>query len=123
MRKMKRLLQYLSTYRNYGIRYYASNMQLQVQHDLASAHCLLNYVSSHRNPHKTMYPSSMVSGPALTPASCPDPSRIVSLAARLGLKTPHPTFSTHPQKVTDKVEKTNSPLSVPLAFYNPTPSI
>ncbi len=28
---MERLLQYLSTHRNYGIRYYASNMQLQVQ--------------------------------------------------------------------------------------------
>jgi hypothetical protein len=31
MRKMERLLQYLSTHRNYGIRYYAPNMQLQVQ--------------------------------------------------------------------------------------------
>ena len=30
---MERLLQYLSTNRNYGIRYYASNMQLQVQSD------------------------------------------------------------------------------------------
>jgi len=33
MIKMERLLQYLSTHRNYGIRYYASNMQLQVQSD------------------------------------------------------------------------------------------
>jgi len=33
MLKMERLLQYLSTHRNYGIRYYASNMQLQVQSD------------------------------------------------------------------------------------------
>jgi hypothetical protein len=33
MLKMERLLQYLFTHRNYGIRYYASNMQLQVQSD------------------------------------------------------------------------------------------
>jgi hypothetical protein len=33
MLKMERLLQYLSTHRNHGIRYYASNMQLQVQSD------------------------------------------------------------------------------------------
>jgi hypothetical protein len=30
------------------------------QHDLPSAHRLLNYVSSHRNPHKNIHPSSMV---------------------------------------------------------------
>ncbi len=30
MQKMERLLQYLSTHKDYGIRYYASNMQLQV---------------------------------------------------------------------------------------------
>jgi hypothetical protein len=39
----------------------------------------------------------------------------------VGLGDPHPTCLTHPQKVTDKVGKTNSPLSVPPAFYNPTP--
>jgi hypothetical protein len=33
MQKMERLLQYLSTHKNYGIRYYASNMQLQGQSD------------------------------------------------------------------------------------------
>ncbi len=30
---MERLLQYLSTHKDYGIRYYASNMQLQGQSD------------------------------------------------------------------------------------------
>jgi hypothetical protein len=33
MRKMERLLQYLSKHKDYGIRYYASNMQLQGQSD------------------------------------------------------------------------------------------
>jgi hypothetical protein len=33
MEKMERLLQYLITHKNYGIRYYASNMQLQDQSD------------------------------------------------------------------------------------------
>ena len=33
MRKMERVLQYLWTHKNYGVRYYASNMQLQGQSD------------------------------------------------------------------------------------------
>ncbi len=33
MQKMERLLQYLSKHKDYGIRYYASNMQLQGQSD------------------------------------------------------------------------------------------
>jgi hypothetical protein len=33
MWKMERVLQYLSTHKNYGVRYYASNMQLQGQSD------------------------------------------------------------------------------------------
>jgi hypothetical protein len=103
----------------------SSHQFTPTQHDLSSAHRLLNYASSHPNHHKTIHPPSWLSGPARTPASCPDLSRAVWLAARLGLGTPHPTFLTHPQKVTDKVGngKTNSPLSVPPACYNPTPLI
>ncbi len=72
-------------------------------------------------PTKPSAPLPWLSGPEPTPASCPDLiSLAVYLAARLGLETPHPTFLTHPQKVTDKVGKTNSPLSVPPACYNPT---
>ncbi len=37
----------------------SSHQSTPTQHDLASAHRLLNYVSSHRNPHKTIHPSSM----------------------------------------------------------------
>ncbi len=37
----------------------SSHQSNPTQHDLASAHRLLNYVSSHRNPHKTIHPSSM----------------------------------------------------------------
>ncbi len=33
MQKMERVLQYLSSHTNYGVRYYASNMQLQGQSD------------------------------------------------------------------------------------------
>ncbi len=71
-------------------------------------------------PTKPSIPLPWLSGPAPTPTSCPDPSRAASLAARLGLETPHPTFLTHPQKVTDKAGKTNSPLFVPPAYYNLT---
>ncbi len=51
-----------------------------------------------------------LSGPAPTPASCPDPSRAVWLAAWLGLETPHPTCSIHPQKAADRDTKTKQTL-------------
>jgi hypothetical protein len=50
------------------------------QLNLTAAHRLLNYyVSSHPNPHKTIYPSSMAlwAWPAPTPATCLDLSRAV----------------------------------------------
>ncbi len=37
----------------------SSHQSIPTQHDLSSAHRLLNYVSSHPNPHKTILPSSM----------------------------------------------------------------
>jgi hypothetical protein len=37
----------------------SSHQSNPTQHDLSSAHRLLNYVSSHRNPQKTIHPSSM----------------------------------------------------------------
>ncbi len=49
-------------------------------------------------PTKPSNPFPWLSGPASTPASCPDPSRAVWLAARLGLETPHPTYSIPPRK-------------------------
>jgi hypothetical protein len=79
----------------------SSHQSTPTQHDLSSAHRLLNYVSSHPNPHKTIHPSSM--------ASCPELSRAVWLAARLGLVTPHPTFLTHPRKSQTKLERQTVP--------------
>jgi hypothetical protein len=46
-------------------------------------------------PTKPSTPLPWLSGPAPTPASCPDRSRAVWLATRLGLET-HPTFSANP---------------------------
>jgi hypothetical protein len=37
----------------------SSHQSIPTQHDLTSAHRLLNYASSHPNPHKTIHPSSM----------------------------------------------------------------
>ncbi len=37
----------------------SSQQSTPTQHELSSAHRLLNYVSSHPNPHKTIHPSSM----------------------------------------------------------------
>ncbi len=37
----------------------SSHQSNPTHHDLSSAHRLLNYVSSHRNPHKTIHPSSI----------------------------------------------------------------
>jgi hypothetical protein len=37
----------------------SSHQSTPTQHDLTSAHRLLNYASSHPNPHKTIHPSSM----------------------------------------------------------------
>ncbi len=48
-------------------------------------------------PTKPFTPLPWLSGPAPTPVSCPDLSRAVWLAARLGLETPHPTFLTPPE--------------------------
>jgi hypothetical protein len=53
--------------------------------------------------------------------SRPKSGSVAGCSVTLG--DPHPTFLTHPQKATDKVGKTNSPLSVPPTFYNPTPLI
>ena len=96
----------------------SSHQSTPTQHDLSSAHRLLNYVSSHPNPHKTIHPSSMALW-ACTDASYL--SRPNSGSARLGLETLHPTFFTPPQKATDRVPRPNRPLSVLPAFFNPTP--
>jgi hypothetical protein len=42
-----------------GVCQLSSHQSNPAQHDLSSAHRLLNYVSSHRNPRKTIHPSSM----------------------------------------------------------------
>jgi hypothetical protein len=47
-------------------------------------------------PTKPSTPLPWLSGPARTPASCPDLSRAVWLAARLGLKTSHPNCLLNP---------------------------
>jgi hypothetical protein len=75
----------------------------------------------HHTPTKPSTPLPWLSGPASTPASCPDPSRAVWLAARLGLETPHPTCSIHPQKAADTVPRPNRRLSVLRGSFNSTP--
>jgi hypothetical protein len=99
----------------------SSHQSTFTQHDLSSAHRLLNYSSSHPNFHKTIRPSSMALW-ACTDASFLSRPKSGSVAGcSVGLGDPHPTFLTNPQKVTDKVGKTNSSLSVPPAFYHPSP--
>jgi hypothetical protein len=88
------------------------------QHDFISAQRLLNYVSSHPDPTKPSTPRLWLSGPAPTPAICPDRSRA---AASGSSEAFHATSPTHPRKATDKVRKPNSPLSVPPAFYSTLP--
>ncbi len=74
-------------------------------------------------PTEPFTPRPWLSGPAPTPASCPDLSRAVWLAARLGLETPHPTSLTH-RKSQKKLERQTVPCppftSPPLLSY-PTP--
>jgi hypothetical protein len=79
------------------------------QHDLSSAHRLLNYASSHSNPHKTIHPSSMALWACTDASSLSRPKSAVWLAARLGLETPHPTFLTHPRKSQTKLERQTVP--------------
>jgi hypothetical protein len=93
------------------------------QLELTAAHRLLNYVSSHPTPHKTIKlstPHPWLSGPAPTPATCLDLSRAVWLVVRSDSETHPTTSSTRPQKVVDKASERNSPLSVPPALSNHT---
>jgi hypothetical protein len=73
-------------------------------------------------PTKPLTPLPLLSG--LHRRQLPVPTKVVQCGWLLGwayLETPHPTFSIHPQKATDKVGKTISSLSVPPALYNLTP--
>jgi hypothetical protein len=93
----------------------SSHQSNPTQHELASAHRLLNYVSSHRNTQKLSTPLPSLPGPVPTPATCPDlSSGLIGRARR-----PHPAFLT-PQKATDKAKELNRPLSAPPTFYIPT---
>jgi hypothetical protein len=69
---------------------------------------------------KLSTPPPWLSGPVPTPATCLDLSRAVWLVIRSDLKTHPTTFSTHPQKVEDKVSERNSPSSVPSPSFNHT---
>jgi hypothetical protein len=102
---------------------FSSHQSNPTQHDLSAAHRLLNYVSSHRNPQKTIHPSSM----ALW--ACTDASFFLSrpnsgnvAGCSVGLGEPPPYLLNPPsQKATDRVPRPNRPLSVLPAFFNPTP--
>ncbi len=65
----------------------SSHQSTPTQHDLTSTHRLLNYTSSHPNPHKTIHASSMALW-ACTDASFLSRPKSEWLAARLGLETP-----------------------------------
>ncbi len=73
-------------------------------------------------PTKPSTPLPWLSGPAPTPASCPDLSRAVWLAARLGLETHHP-----PRKSHTKLERQTvpypclPPVTIPPLLSHTTP--
>ncbi len=74
----------------------SSHQSNPTQHELASAHRLLHYVSSHRNPHKTIHPSSMALW-ACTDASFPSQPKSGTVAGcSVGLGDPPPYFLNPP---------------------------
>jgi hypothetical protein len=87
-----------------------------IHQDLTSAHRLLNYVSSHQNPQKTIYPSSMALWAATDASFLSRPKSGSVAGCSVGLGDPPPC---HPQKATDKVKELKRPLFVPPASYNP----
>ncbi len=73
-------------------------------------------------PTKPCTPLPWLSGPAPMPASCPDPSRAVWLAARLGLDTPHPTCSIPPPESHRQSTKTKQTLVRAVRLLQSNPS-
>jgi hypothetical protein len=64
-----------------------SHQSNPTQHNLSSAHRLLNYVSSHRNPQKTIHPSSIMALWGCTDASYmsrPNSGSVVGCSVGLG---------------------------------------
>jgi hypothetical protein len=94
----------------------SSHQAIPTQHDLASTHRLLNYVSSYRDHHKTIHPCSVALW-ACTDASFLSRPKSGSVAG-CSVELEDPLIK--PQKATDKGEKTNSPLFMSLACYNTT---
>jgi hypothetical protein len=67
----------------------SSHQSIPTQHDLSSAHHLLNYASSHPNPHKTIHSSSMALW-ACTDTDASFLSRPKSGSGSVGLGDPPP---------------------------------
>jgi hypothetical protein len=72
-------------------------------------------------PKNPFTPLPWPSGAVSSPATCPDPHRAVSLAARSDLGTRHPTYLTNPQKAADRASRPNRPLFVLPASSHPIP--
>jgi hypothetical protein len=85
----------------------SSHQSTPTQHDLSSAHRLLNYASSHPNPHKTIHPSSMALW-ACTDASFlsrPKSGSVAGCSVGLGDSPPYllnPPPESHRQSWRDK---------------------
>ncbi len=97
----------------------SSYQSIPTQLDLTAAHRLLNYVSSHLNPHTTIHPSSMTLW-ACTDASYLSRPKSGSVAGCSDSETDPTTSSTRPQKIVDRASERDSPLSVSLVSSNHT---
>jgi hypothetical protein len=87
----------------------SSHQSTPTQHDLASAHRLINYVSSHRNPHKTIHRSSMALWACTDASFLSRPKSGGVAGCSVGLGDPPPYLFNPPQKVTDKVGRQTVP--------------
>jgi hypothetical protein len=97
----------------------SSHQSNPTQHDLTSAHRLLNYVSSHRNPHKSIHPSSIAHW-CCTYASYlsrPKSGSVAGCSVGLGDPPPYPLN----QKAADRASRPKRPSSALLASSYPIP--
>ncbi len=88
----------------------SSHQSNPTQHDLSAAHRLLNYVSSHRNPQKTIYPSSMALWACTNASYLSRPNSGSVAGCSVGLEDPPPYLLNPPPESHRQSAKTKQTL-------------
>ena len=87
----------------------SSHQSTPTQHDLSAAHRLLNYVSSHRNPQKTIHPSSMALWACTDASFLSRPNSGSVAGCSVGLGDPPPYLLNSPRKPQTECQDQSDP--------------